>query len=85
MKCVNYRSLMEVKGEAFFKIMMVYKLFKCDSSISVGLAINRRLVLGIVSVPMIGHTYTAIKGKGAFLNGDQVTVSSDFSSTFNKG
>jgi fructose-1,6-bisphosphatase/inositol monophosphatase family enzyme len=46
------------------------------------LAINRRLVLGIVSVPMIGHTYTAIKGKGAFLNGDQVTVSSDFSRTF---
>jgi fructose-1,6-bisphosphatase/inositol monophosphatase family enzyme len=57
-------------------------IFKCDSSISVGLAINRRLVLGIVSVPMIGHTYTAIKGKGAFLNGDQVTVSSDFSRTF---
>ena len=44
--------------------------------ISVGLAINRRLVLGIVSVPMIGHTYTAIKGKGAFLNGDQPLRSS---------
>ncbi len=44
--------------------------------ISVGLAINRRVVLGIVSVPMIGHTYTAIKGKGAFLNGDQPLRSS---------
>jgi fructose-1,6-bisphosphatase/inositol monophosphatase family enzyme len=49
------------------------------------LAINRRLVLGIVSVPMIGHTYTAIKGKGAFLNGDQVTLFSDFNQTFRKG
>ncbi len=39
--------------------------------ISIGLAINRRLVLGIISVPMIGHTYTAIKGKGAFLNSHQ--------------
>lgn len=42
--------------------------------VSVGCAINRKVVLGIVSVPMIGHTYTAIKGRGSFLNGDQVCV-----------
>ena len=42
--------------------------------ISVGLAINRKVVFGVVSVPMIGHTYSAIKGRGAFLNGDQVKL-----------
>ena len=42
---------------------------------SVGLAINRRLVLGIVNSPMTNHTYSAIKGKGAFLNGDKLRTS----------
>lgn len=36
---------------------------------SVGLTINRQLVAGIVNNPMTGHMYTAIKGRGAFLNG----------------
>jgi myo-inositol-1(or 4)-monophosphatase len=36
---------------------------------SVALAINRRVVLGIVNNPMTGHLYTAIRGRGAFLNG----------------
>lgn len=34
-----------------------------------GLAINRRIVLGLVNNPMTGHLYTAIKGRGAFLEG----------------
>ena len=34
---------------------------------SVGLAINRRVVLGIVANPMTGHVYTAVKGRGANL------------------
>jgi len=42
---------------------------------SVGLCINRRIVLGIVNCPLIGYTYTAKKGKGAFLNGKKVHVS----------
>ena len=36
---------------------------------SVGLTINRKLVAGLVNCPMIGHLYSAIKGKGAWLNG----------------
>jgi hypothetical protein len=46
--------------------------------VSIGLAINRKIVLGVISVPLIGHTYTAIKGRGAFLNGDQVSISPIF-------
>ena len=36
---------------------------------SVGLTINRKLAAGIVNCPLIGHMYTAVKGKGAWLNG----------------
>ena len=43
---------------------------------SVGLAINKKLVLGIINAPIIGHMYTAIKGKGAFLNGEKIQTSS---------
>ena len=39
---------------------------------SVGLAINKKLVLGIINAPLIGHMYTAISGKGAFLNGERI-------------
>ena len=38
---------------------------------SVGLTINRKLVAGIVNSPVTGHLYTAIKGRGAFLNGKE--------------
>ncbi len=38
---------------------------------SVGLAINRKLVAGIVYNPVMDHLYTAVKGKGAFLNGSK--------------
>jgi len=44
---------------------------------SVGLAINKKLVLGIINAPCIDKCYSAIKGKGAFLNGEQkLSVSS---------
>ena len=43
-------------------------------SISVGLVINKRIVIGIVFAPVIGKMYTAIKGKGAFLNGKPMKV-----------
>ena len=39
---------------------------------SIGLTINKKLVAGIVNCPMIGKMYTAIKGKGAMLNGETV-------------
>lgn len=43
---------------------------------SVGLAVNRRIVGGIVNCPIIGHLYTAIKGQGAYLNGEKRLKSS---------
>ena len=39
---------------------------------SIGLTINKKLVAGIVNCPMIDKMYTAIKGKGAMLNGETV-------------
>jgi myo-inositol-1(or 4)-monophosphatase len=38
---------------------------------SVGLAVNRRIIGGIVNCPVINHMYTAVKGQGAFLNGSK--------------
>lgn len=51
-----------------------------DSCVSIGLAINRKPVLGVVFCPFIGHDgcgelFTAVKGKGAFMNGQQICVS----------
>ena len=42
---------------------------------SIGLAINKKLVLGIINAPIIEHMYTAIKGRGAFLNGQRIKTS----------
>jgi len=42
---------------------------------SIGLAVNRRLVIGIINCPVIGFLYTARKGHGAFLNGKKLSVS----------
>ena len=48
--------------------------WKIDPSISVGLVVNKRVVIGIVFAPIIGRLYTAIKGKGAKLNGKPIKV-----------
>ncbi len=34
------------------------------------LSFFRKLVLGVVNNPMTGHLYHAVRGKGAFVNGD---------------
>jgi len=39
-------------------------------SVSIGLAVNQRPVMGVVFAPLMNELYTAIKGKGAFLNGE---------------
>ena len=44
-------------------------------TISVALAINKKIVLGIVAAPCIGKTFTAIKGQGCKLNGQHIKVS----------
>jgi myo-inositol-1(or 4)-monophosphatase len=44
--------------------------------ISIGLEIDNELVLGIVEAPKLGMRWSAIKGKGAFMNGERIRVSS---------
>lgn len=43
--------------------------------VSIGLAIDKELVLGIIYVPVPNLMFTATKGKGAFLNGKPIHVS----------
>ena len=43
-------------------------------TISVGLAINNRLVIGIISAPCIGKLFAAVKGRGATCNGKPIKV-----------
>jgi len=42
---------------------------------SIGLTINRKLVAGVVNCPLVGLMYTAIKGKGAWVNGKKLKIS----------
>ena len=43
-------------------------------SISVALAVNKRLMIGIVYLPALEQMYTARRDKGAELNGNKITV-----------
>lgn len=44
-------------------------------AISIGLEVKGKLVAGVVHAPYIKETYSAAKGKGAFLNGKRIKVS----------
>ena len=44
-------------------------------SILVGLVINKTPVIGIVNIPVLGHMYTAIRGKGAYMNDRKLNAS----------
>lgn len=44
--------------------------------ISIGLEVDGEIVLAVVDVPMMNETYTAIKGKGAWVNGRPLKISS---------
>ncbi|KAG8194798.1 hypothetical protein JTE90_017239 [Oedothorax gibbosus] len=45
------------------------------SCISIGLAVNKQIVLGVVYNPILDQMYTGVKGKGAFCNGQKLKVS----------
>lgn len=47
-----------------------------DCGVSIGLAVNKRPVLGVVHLPRMKEVFTAIEGQGAFLNGRKISVSS---------
>lgn len=44
--------------------------------ISLALEVEGDLKVAVVDVPLLGETYTAIRGQGAFLNGEKIQVSS---------
>lgn len=44
--------------------------------ISLGLELNGEIVLGIIDVPALNETYVAVKGAGAYVNGQPIKVSS---------
>ena len=44
-------------------------------AISLALEIDEEIQIGIVDVPMMNQTFTAIKGQGAFCNGKKLSVS----------
>jgi len=43
--------------------------------ISIGLKYRGELVAGVIDVPILDDTYTAVKGGGAYLNGEPIRVS----------
>ncbi len=43
--------------------------------ISLGLEFNGKIQLAVVDVPLLGETYTAIRGQGAFVNGRRLQIS----------
>ena len=45
------------------------------SCVSIGLAVDRELVLGVVYNPVLGELYRAVRGGGAFLNDAPIRVS----------
>ncbi len=46
--------------------------------ISMGYEINGQIQLAVIDVPLLGEVYTAIRGRGAFVNGKPLKVSSTF-------
>ncbi len=43
---------------------------------SIGLAVNKKIIGGLVNCPIIGKLYTAVKGRGSYLNGTERLQSS---------
>eukprot|EP00796_Vickermania_ingenoplastis_P004012 gene4012-2866_t len=51
----------------------IHGMFDC--CVSIGLVVNHIPMVGVVHAPQIQEVFTAIKGKGAFLNGKRIFVS----------
>ncbi|KAJ1813707.1 hypothetical protein LPJ60_006255 [Coemansia sp. RSA 2675] len=44
------------------------------SGISIGLAINKEPVVGVIYLPILDELYTGVRGQGAFLNGQRLPL-----------
>jgi len=42
--------------------------------VSIALSVNKQIVLGVIYVPLVDELFTAVKGKGSFLNGKPIHV-----------
>lgn len=51
----------------------VHGLFDC--CVSIALVVDKQPVLGVVSAPRVREMYSAVKGRGAFCNGQRIHVS----------
>lgn len=69
----------EVLGDSYFVIDPIdgthnfSRGFECFG-IMLGLVVKGTIMFGIVDLPLLNKTYTAIRGKGAYLNGNKITV-----------
>ena len=46
-----------------------------DCCVSIGLAVARRSVLGVVYAPLMQELFTSVRGKGAYCNGSRIAAS----------
>jgi fructose-1,6-bisphosphatase/inositol monophosphatase family enzyme len=46
-----------------------------DCGVSIGLTLNKQSVMGVVVLPRLRETFTAIRGEGAFMNGRRIRSS----------
>jgi len=44
-------------------------------AVSIGFAVNKKVVVGLIYNPILEEMFTAVRGKGAFLNGEQIFIS----------
>ena len=45
-----------------------------DCCVSIGLTVNKRPVVGVVWCPLLNELFTAVRGRGAFFNGEPIPV-----------
>eukprot|EP01119_Soliformovum_irregulare_P023408 TRINITY_DN8164_c0_g1_i1.p1 TRINITY_DN8164_c0_g1~~TRINITY_DN8164_c0_g1_i1.p1 ORF type:complete len:271 (+),score=66.13 TRINITY_DN8164_c0_g1_i1:1-813(+) len=43
-------------------------------AVSIGFAVNREYIVGVIYNPILRQMYTGIRGQGAFLNGERISV-----------
>jgi len=60
--------------KSYFKLLFFFCRFPFVA-ISIALAINKQVIIGIIYNPILDLLYSAIRGKGAFKNGRPIKCS----------